>query len=101
MLHREWLIETATGSKYRLAQLSDGTTWLSGVNVINPFSQPLPNREYQVVVKSSLPPIVGRSLFAECIHFSAPDHPNRMPGGGKITSPILRITELTETDEAA
>jgi hypothetical protein len=84
------LIETATGSKYVLTRRPDNSWWVSGENQVSDTSRSLGDRAWPIQ-----PPMLPREgeswVFFSLFQFE-PDHPDRIPGGGKITSPVVRVT---------
>lgn len=81
---------TQSGSAYQLRRDAAGVWWLRADTVPSRHSVRLtPTVEWEVDVL--IPPTVGKRA-----HLYAPAHldrddPRRMPGGGKVTSPILYI----------
>lgn len=82
-------VVTVSGSKYFFRH--DGKRLLvSAENIPNPTSRQLVG-EWEVEVQP-WPPRVGERLVITSVLFEKFDHPLRMPGGGKITSPVHTIS---------
>lgn len=86
------LVETEAGSVYRIREAEDGTWWLSGTNVPNPGSLPLPEGEWQIERPDPWPPIIGQPVFVPALLSLAMDDPKRIPGGGKWTSLVRSVS---------
>lgn len=92
---QSWTIHTRSGSLYRIAVDSAGRWWISGDNVRTPISSYLGDGCWEIQPPSPWPPQIGSPLT-----FLAPPHleigdPNRIPGGGKVTSPVVDITAVS------
>lgn len=89
-----YIVTTESGSTYRVCEEND-RFFLRANNVPNPNSVAIPDREWEVVPQDftvfAWPPVVGQCMYLSCIHELDRDHPDRMPGGGKITSRVKEI----------
>ena len=92
-----WRIRTRSGSVYTVAHDRDGKWWLGGRNVANPFSTALPPGLWEIEPPQPWPPIIGLPLIMLAPTLWATDNPKRIPGGGKVTSPVEAF-ELIKPD---
>jgi hypothetical protein len=83
-----WRIRTRSGSIYFVAHDRDGKWWLGGRNQVNPFSVALPPGAWEIEAPKPWPPVIGLPLILLAPTLWAKDHPKRLPGGGKVTSPV-------------
>jgi hypothetical protein len=89
-----WEIRTIRGSLYWIHRHPDGRWWVSAKNLPTPDSCSLAHGCWEIRPPVRWPPSVGRSFVFEAPHASAPDDPNRIPGGGKITSEVVAAERL-------
>jgi hypothetical protein len=83
---------TETGSTYTLEQDPTGRWYLHADNVPNLHSMRLPDRRWPIDPPAPWPLVIGQPCLILSAHFRDPkDHPDRMPGGGKRTSPVTDI----------
>lgn len=88
---QRWEITTETGSLYRLGLDADGRWWVSGDNIATPTSCCLADGCWEIQPPASWPPEPGFPLeFRAPPRLSAGD-PRRVPGGGKVTSPVTEV----------
>lgn len=81
-------IITTTGSVYTVIK-ENNKWWLSAKNVPNPTSGKL-----EGMWEIQEPKIkIGQSAELISAYVNDRDNPLRMPGGGKITSPVIMIEE--------
>jgi len=85
-------IHTHSGSIYRVARDPRGGWWMRAANVPNPTSPRLdPGRWWAIRRPRPWPPKLGQPIELRASAHLALDDPRRVPGGGKITSPIRII----------
>jgi len=83
---------THTGSVYRVTRNKRERWWMRAANVANPTSRPLnPGRWWIIQRPCPWPPELGQPIALRAPGWLARDDPARIPGGGKITSPIRAI----------
>lgn len=82
---------TQSGSAYTISQ-EGAKFFLEADNVPNPMSGKIEGR-WEVGVPSPWPPVEGLPLFipARTDIFWDREHPERIPGGGKHTSPVVEV----------
>ena len=99
-----WHIITTSGSEYVIRQ--DGERWyVQGVKQkATPTSKLLGDREWEITRPTPWPPELGFGVFFSSTLVHRLDHPDRMPGGGKLTADIRIVTQFilptTEQGEA-
>lgn len=81
-------IITATGSVYIVTN-DNGRWWLSGKNKATWASAPIEGTWEIKEPKVEL----GKSAELISVYVNEPANPLRIPGGGKITSPVIAIEE--------
>lgn len=87
-----WRVHTETGSVYYVARDEEGTWWFGGDNVPNPISARLPEGyAWRIQPPVPWPLSIGARLFVDAPPELPMCHPDRVPGGGKRTSPVLRV----------
>jgi hypothetical protein len=85
------IITTHSGSRYTVRE-EEGRFWLSGPNVPNDQSVPIPEeREWEIQKPMPWPAVVGERLLMYSTFYGQAEHPERLPGGGKWTSPVETI----------
>lgn len=95
-----YVVTTMSGSTYTIEQR--GERWyLRADNVPNPNSVKLDLKEWEIHPPRPWPIRVGFGLALDCIHVDDRGHPDRMPGGGKHTSPVIEVVELVEVPPEA
>lgn len=83
---------TRSGSTYRIARESEGRWWMNADNVPNPASCRLDrDRWWCIQAPRPWPPELGERLWLMPPEELERDDPERMPGGGKHTSPVRAI----------
>jgi hypothetical protein len=83
------VLQTVTGSVYYIRQV--GVNWfVRGENIVSDTSKDISDREWPTHKPSPWPPKKGLPIKFFSIHFSDHKHKDRMPGGGKITSPVKK-----------
>ena len=84
-----WAVRTVSGSIYELRELA-GEWSLRATNQENPYSCPVdPSRWWPIQPPTPWPPEVLTPLVLLTQHTTAWAHPDRIPGGGKVTSPVV------------
>lgn len=87
-------VTTESGSVYYVRE-DAGRYYLRALNKPNPYSVDVsPEREWEVA-PAPWPPVVGEQMLLLSVYVWEPGHPERIPGGGKYTSPVVRIEPLT------
>lgn len=88
-----WGVRTFSGSRYLFTRDRRGRWWLRADNVANPYSRSLGGRRYPIARPQPWPPRIGESLLLRPPPSIAGDlsHPARLPGGGKVTSGVVRV----------
>lgn len=89
-----WLLTTASGSHYVVARDSCGMWWFGGRNVATAWSCALPPRLWRIERPTPWPPRLGKALLMMAPTSLALADPARVPGGGKVTSPIATLERL-------
>jgi hypothetical protein len=84
-------IRTASGSLYVIRVDEDDRYWLSGQNVPNAYSEPIPGDVEWQIKPLPLPPTLGQRLDIWSFFYEMPGHAERLPGGGKITTPVVSV----------
>ena len=82
-------ITTQSGSIYRLRKSVRGRWYLAGKNVPSSTSQDIQAGEWEVELPTV--PTIGQPFRAYAPESMDRNDPARIPGGGKITSPITNI----------
>lgn len=86
------LVHTMSGSVYRITELDDGSFVVGGDNVPSDTSAALGAGDWPVVRPCPWPPNIGVPLVLTSVHVHRPiGSPQRMPGGGKRTSPVTKV----------
>jgi hypothetical protein len=92
---RRFLITTETGSVYNVGQRDDGTWWLSAKNVATPQSEQLTaEHEWQILPPQPWPPVQGQRVVLATAYLADFGNPLRIPRGGKLTSPVVTVSEI-------
>ncbi|HVZ30810.1 MAG TPA: hypothetical protein VG963_00205 [Polyangiaceae bacterium] len=94
-----WRVSTLTGSSYIVAREVAGAWWLTGANVPSPRSVQLPPGYWRIEPPAPWPPVAGAPLVLWAAFTLALDDPARLPGGGKLTSPVQHVERLTGPPE--
>ena len=85
-------IRTASGSEYLVKCHRDDSWWCSARNVPNTTSTPLEGTGWwRILPPSPWPPVIGWPFVMvtpATLRFGDPD---RMPGGGKVTSAVIEV----------
>ena len=98
-MKRTFRITTATDSVYIITEHYNGVFTVRGENIPSMTSQPLGETEWFINRPTPWPPVCGQQLEFYSQYFDADyDEPLRMPGGGKVTSPIRLIQPIVETE---
>lgn len=92
---RTWTIVTQSGSSYVLACDAVGMWWLATDNIPSARSCPLHDGVWPVQRPVPWPAVIGARLWIEALPL-APGDTRRVPGGGKDTSPVVRVTYDSE-----
>lgn len=88
-------MHTATGSIYRVVRDAEGRWWFSGDNVPNPASRALdPELWWRIDPPRPWPPELGRGIELRAPACMDWNDPERVLGGGKLTSPVRAIRPL-------
>lgn len=82
------VIHTKSGSVYKLGR-TNGRWWVSGVNVVNEQSKDIRGDKWEI--ERPAPTEIGMPLVFVAARSLAMDDPARMPGGGKVTSPVTSM----------
>lgn len=93
-----WRVRTQTGSRYDIVHDDEGQWWLSGQNVPNTFSDPMPPGQWRIDPPTPWPPAIGARLTLRAYSLFAADSRERLPDGGKHTSPVASV-ELIPPEE--
>ena len=94
---RRFKVTTASDSVYILTERDNGTFGVKGENVASSVSYSLGNSEWDIFRPEPWPPVCGEAVrFVSSLVDQPSGTPYRMPGGGKITSPV-RMVEPLET----
>ncbi len=95
-VHRYCRVETRSGSIYHVIEQTRSNFWVRVENVPNPQSEAIPrDRWWQIEPALPWPPQVGLPLMLIAPRALAKGHADRMPGGGKVTSPVIGLGEVT------
>lgn len=89
-----WQLHTESGSVYELRLAPDGTYWFGGRNVPNPWSVALDGQLWRVQQPVPFPPVLGEPIWVRAPVELDRDDPCRIPGGGKLTTPLVAIVTL-------
>lgn len=94
-LRRGASLRTASGSVYRVVQDAERRWWLNADNVPNPASRKLdPQFWWRIQQPNPWPPELGSPVMLLApLDFDRCD-PERLPGGGRFTSPVRLIQHL-------
>jgi len=85
-------LHTASGSIYWVARNEHGDWRLRACNIPNPRSRRLDHgRWWAIRQPAPWPPRLGQPIELRAPAGLPRDDPERMPGGGKITSPIRAV----------
>lgn len=91
-LIRQLEIITHTGSRYRVGRDADDRWWMRGANVPNPRSVRLSkDRWWRIRSPTPWPPELGERIRLMAPDDLEPGDPDRVPGGGKRTSPVRAV----------
>lgn len=91
-----YIIKTESGSVYKVRSDSDGCYWLSGENVPSFSSVAVPEGEWQIDRPTPWPIAIGQPLQMVSAFYLAFEHPERIPGGGKLTSPVVSVESVED-----
>lgn len=95
-------VETVAGSTYRFRHDADnGTWWVSADNVPNPASRSLADGEWEIAKPWPWPPVVGLPVDFRARASLGVDAPERVPGGGKATSRVVRVARVGDAGPGA
>jgi len=98
-MKRTFRITTASDSVYIITEHDNDTFTVRGENIPSMTSQPLGETEWAIKRPEPWPPVCGQQLEFYSVYFDADfDTPLRMPGGGKVTSPI-RLIQPEKTND--
>lgn len=93
---RRFVVTTTSGSEYVVE--GNGTEFrylaLSKQAAPDPVFNVKVVGDYDLDKVSPWPPEVNRPLLMVTKHLDDINHPDRMPGGGKITSPVVKVDEV-------
>ena len=89
-----WRIRTQSGSLYVVARDATGLWLFSGRNVPNPRSVSLAAGIWPIEPPQPWPPVPGQPLVLAALGILPFGHPLRVPGGGKLTSPVVDVEEV-------
>lgn len=85
-------ILTATGSRYWVGRDSrTGRWWLRGENVPNPNSARMDSSWWEIEPPDPWPIQIGKSVMLYAPRDWAMNDMRRVPGGGKVTSPVRKV----------
>ena len=88
------LVTTDSGSVYEF-YIGSGNWWVKSNNIISTTSKDISDRLWAIQKPVPWPPIPGERLYFKSIYpFSERDNEDRLPGGGKDTSPIKTVEVL-------
>jgi hypothetical protein len=93
---KRYKVTTESGSVYHVG--GDGKAFMFYVPArqVNPSvvdNKPI-TQAYEANSVLPWPPEPGRAMIVITKHYHEPDHPDRMPGGGKVTSTVVKVEEL-------
>lgn len=89
-------ITTESGSRYNILEDSQGEYFLRAENVENPNSIALdPEIVWKIEQPAPWPIEVGKPVLLAARQDILFDSPRRIPGGGKVTSPVLTMREIS------
>lgn len=94
-LVKHYKVTTHSGSVYHVQ--GDGVLfyWLKSTKQVRTHDENLPvSGSYPLQQVAPWPPVAGHPMVMLAEHFTEPGHPLRLPGGGKITSPVQLVEEL-------
>jgi hypothetical protein len=91
---QRWEISTQSGSLYRVGLDADDRWWVSAENVKSPTSCSLADGCWEIQAPKPWPPEIGHPFEFRAPAHLAHDSPKRVPGGGKITSAVVRIQHV-------
>jgi hypothetical protein len=90
-----WAFRTASGSLYAVMRDADGQWWLTARNVPSDTSVALPPAAMWMIAPPTPWPLeIGRPVAMLAPPWLALDDPARVPGGGKITSPVVAVVAI-------
>jgi hypothetical protein len=92
-IRRIFRVVTRSGSVYKIAESNFAEFYVFSVALRPVFW-------WGVEAPDPWPPVIGHPLQLIALLRYAMDDPERMPGGGKITSPLTSIDEITFPDVA-
>jgi hypothetical protein len=87
-------VTTQSGSVYEVIETTYGEYCLRANNIPNERSCSIaPDRWWRIDAPLPWPPQVGHNLLLLAHAMLAFDDPERIPGGGKITSPVREVVD--------
>ena len=90
------MIVTRSRSIYHVVESTRGEFLARVDNVANPRSVAIdPDRWWRIEPAVPWPPEVGKRLQLLALLTLPFEHAERMPGGGKVTSPVVELEDLT------
>ncbi len=94
---RRWCrAQARSGSVYDVVESTRGDWVVRVDNVPNPFSDAIDrDRWWCIEPTHPWPPRLGHRLVLVALTALAFDDAERMPGGGKITSPVVGLADVT------
>lgn len=90
---------TQSGSRYTVGHHCTGSWWFCGQNAPNPLSCALPVQLWRITRPTTWPPQLGTHIAMMAPPDLALDDPDRVPGGGKVTSPISVVRTLVPAQQ--
>jgi hypothetical protein len=92
---KRWRLTTETGSVYLLEERGVKDWWFTSArNVVTDVSQDIGAQWWPLTI-TTIAPRLGEQFVALSRYFEQKKHPERMPGGGKFTSPLRSIERCT------
>jgi hypothetical protein len=93
-------LHTRSGSVYIVVQDTGGAWWLGADNRPTQESRSLSDGgPWRIEAPEVWPPVVGQPAAIYALREIPYGHPARVPGGGKITSPVLRVNWVAGSDD--
>ena len=91
---RHFKVTTVSGSVYMLSgDALECTLHRSTKLVLNPHSQETPG-SWALKPLQVWPPVEGKSMLLLSLYYEDHSNPLRIPGGGKLTGPVVSVEEL-------
>ena len=91
---RHFKVTTVSGSEYILSgDELECTLHRNTKLVLNPFSTETPG-SWALKPPEVWPPVVGQPMLLLSLYYEDRLNPLRIPGGGKLTSPVVSVEEL-------